>query len=76
MMRPLSVFCKIIYSIEAYKIFLLQAGYRAVSQQQAALATTASSRVEGDRSPGPSPGRSVRKRIEGGSNLFDRMNER
>ncbi|XP_023701889.1 uncharacterized protein LOC111861491 isoform X3 [Cryptotermes secundus] len=81
MMRPVSVclrsvFCKIICSMEAYKIFLLQTGYRAIGQLQTDLATTASSRVEGDRSRGPSPGRSVRKRIEGGSNLFDKMNER
>jgi hypothetical protein len=55
---------------------LLQTGYRAVGQQRAALATTANSRVEGDRSPAPSPGRNVRRRTEGGSNLFDKMNER
>jgi hypothetical protein len=55
---------------------LLQTGHRGIGQQQAAVATTASSRVEGDRSPAPSPGRNVRRRTEGGSNLCDKMNER
>jgi hypothetical protein len=40
------------------------------------LAAITSSLVEGDPTPAPSPCQKVRKRIEGGTNLLDKMNER